>query len=130
MRPAVGSLGVTIAVAIISTSFVRDAIAEVSGTFAIEPQHVLLYGGFFTGVVFALYVYANSAVDTRARQMVDEALPVVGFDPGDEFFAREQARTNLEEALGLGADTRESFQRLVVIATPLLGAILTTFVTG
>lgn len=130
IRPAVASLGVTLAVGIIATGFTRDAIAEVSDSFEIEPQHVLLYGGFFTGVVFALYVYAKSAVDTTAQQMVDEAVPVVGLDPGDDFLAREKARADMEDALGLGVNSRESFQSLVVVASPLLGAILTTFVVG
>ena len=130
IRPAVASLGVTIAIAIISSNFAREAIAEVSDTFMIESQHVLLYGGFFTGVVFALYMYANSAVDATARQMADEALPVVDFNPADTFFAREEARGKLQDALGLGVNPRETFQSLVVIATPLLGAILTTFVAN
>jgi hypothetical protein len=130
VRPAVTSLGLTIAIAIITTSFIRDIMAGIREGFAVESQHVLLYGGFFTGVVFVLYLYAKSAVDAKAQLMVDDALPVVALEPADAFLANEEERSGLGDALGLGVDARESFGSLVVIAAPLLGAILTTWVAG
>jgi hypothetical protein len=129
VRAATLSLGVVIAVAIIVTSFVRDALAQNIETFNVEPEHILLYGGFFTAFVFALYSYGKSAIDGRARQMVDDAIPTVGLNPHDTFFDIERSRKDMETALGLGTSARQGFENLVIVASPLLSAVLATFVT-
>jgi hypothetical protein len=128
VRAATSSLGVVIAIGILVASFAREAMAQHSETFAVESGHILLYGGFFTAFVFALYLYGKSGVDRRAETMIDEAIPLVGLKPADTFLENEKSRNDMRASLGLGTSAREGFQNLVIIASPMLSAILTTFV--
>jgi hypothetical protein len=129
-RIAVTSMGAAIAMFIITTSVARNRISERSDAFAVESEHLLLLGGVFTVALLAMFVYAKSAVDRRAEWMLDKALPDVDMRQGKEFVARQKTRLEMGDALGLGVTAWESFQNLVVVASPLLSAILTMFVSA
>lgn len=126
VRPAVASIGVAIAVALVVTS----QIASVSSSDGDERQQlVLLYGGFFTVVLFVAHLWTNAAVDARSRRIVEQLTGTT--DPGDpeQFAEDERYRAILESAFGLDRSVLSSFQDSVVVASPMIAA-LTSYVIG
>ncbi len=126
VQPAVASVGVVIGLALIVDG--QIASARVSLDVESGPPLIVLYGSFFTGVLFAIYVWVDAALDWRSRSCIDD---LVGpSDPTDwaEFQKTEARRTALESAFGLGRSTRESFEGLVAVASPLIGALTAFYI--
>lgn len=126
VRPAVMSLGVVIAVAIVVTSQIMRVSSDPVDDDG--PPLLLLYGAFFTVVVYAVHWWVESGLDQRSQRLMDRLTS--GVDPADAeaFKVAEEHRRRLESALGLGKSARESFGSLVSVATPLVGALTAYYI--
>ena len=126
LHVATAAVGAIIALAVIGTGALRDAVAS-AGLEPLPDTFVLVYGAWYTGVLAAIYLHAFGAVEHRARRIVDDAAPLR--DPtgesADAFSASVALRTTLGQELGLGGDARKNLEGLVVVMSPLIGAILT-----
>jgi hypothetical protein len=126
LHVATAAVGAIIALAVIGTGALRDAVASV-GLEPLPDTFVIVYGAWYTGVLAAIYLHAFGAVEHRARRILDDAAPLR--DPtgesADAVSASVALRTVLGQELGLGGDARKNLEGLVVVMSPLIGAILT-----
>jgi hypothetical protein len=125
LRSATMCLGAIVALAVVSTGALRTAVAAAQLR-ALPETFVLLYGGWFTGILAGIYVYVFGAVEARARWIVDRAAPYENRDlaSGREEDATRRLRTALSEELELGGDPRKNLEGLVAVFSPLIGALL------
>ena len=123
LRTVLAMLGAFLTVLVIATGMRRRALLalEIPGL-AVPREQVLLYGLVFAVLLGLFYVAANSAIDLRAQRFIDEfaSLP----DPADEAISDQvRKRKDLTELVGSGGTWR-SFETVVVIAAPLLTALI------
>ena len=81
LKSATAALGGMIAVAVILTGALREAVAE-AGKTPSPDAYVLVYGAWLTAVLAAIYVRAFGAIQRRARSIMDRAVPLP--DPADD----------------------------------------------
>jgi hypothetical protein len=126
MNTATAALGAIIALAVISTGALRDAVVA-AGLTPLPDTFVLVYGAWFTGVLAAIYLHAFGAVDRRARWIVEQAVPLPDprLESGEAFLTSVQLRAQLAQEVELGGDARKNLEGLVAVLSPLLGALLT-----
>lgn len=126
LRSATAAMGTIVALAVVSTGALRNAVVAAKQT-ALPEEFVLIYGAFLTGVVGAIYIYVFSAIEARARAIVQAAAPLP--DPnvatGDAFSAAIRLRGELAQVLELGGDPRKNLEGLIAVFAPLLGALIT-----
>lgn len=125
-RLAIAALGGVIALAVIATGALRQATAA-AGLTPLPDTFGIVYGAAFTGVVAGVYLYVSSAVEQRARRLLDQIAPLP--DPStttpQKFSAGRSFRAEVAEELELGADPRADLQSLLAVLAPLIGALLT-----
>jgi hypothetical protein len=122
LRTILATLGAFLTLLVIATGMRRRALLALDDTLAVPPEQVLLYGLVFAVLLGLFYVAASSALDGRAQRFIDEfaSLP----DPADEAISeRVRKRKDLAELVGSGGSWR-SFETVVVIAAPLLTALI------
>ena len=85
---------------------------------------MLLYGLLFAVILGAFYLAASSAIDNRADSMLESFSPLP--DPGDEKFSEKLRRRNDLAGLIGGGGSWRTFETTVVIAAPLLTALIGT----
>ena len=126
LRSATASLGAIIALAVVSTGALRQAV-EAASLPALPETFVIVYGAGFTAVLAGVYLYVFGALDRRARDLVRKAVRVPDPDPAaaQEFSARIALRRALVEELELGGDAKTNLEGLVVVLSPLVAAMLT-----
>jgi hypothetical protein len=126
MHTATAALGAIVALAVISTGALRDAVAA-AGLTPLPDTFVLVYGAWFTGVLAAIYLHAFGAVDRRARWIMEQAapLPDPGLESAEPFSTSVKLRAELTQELELGGDPRKNLEGLVAVLSPLVGALLT-----
>lgn len=126
LHVATAALGAIIALAVIGTGALRDAVAG-AGLDPLPDTFVLVYGAWYTGVLAAIYLDAFAAVERRARDILEGAaeLPAPSVGSAQAFSAAVALRAELAQQLGLGGDARQNLEGLVVVMSPLIGAILT-----
>jgi hypothetical protein len=126
LRSATASLGAVIALAVIATGALRQAV-EAAALTPLPDSFVLVYGGWFTGVLAAIYLHVFSALDRRARSLLEQVAPLP--DPSlaaaEAFAATTKLRGELSAELDLGGDPRKNLEGLVAVLSPLGGALLT-----
>jgi hypothetical protein len=125
LKGATAALGGMIAVAVILTGALREAVAEAGGTPS-PDAYVLVYGAWLTAVLAAIYVRAFGAIERRARSIMDRSVPLPG-PAEDGFPAAAERRALLARELELGGDARTNLEGLVAVLAPLAGALLTRF---
>jgi hypothetical protein len=122
LRTILATLGAFLTLLVITTGMRRRALDALMTDPAIPPEQVLLYGLVFAVLLGLFYVAANSSLDNRSQRFIDEfaSLP----DPADEAISdRVRKRKDLAELVGSGGSWR-SFETVVVIAAPLLTALI------
>jgi hypothetical protein len=126
LRLATASLGGIIALAVIATGALRHAV-EAASLEPLPESFMIVYGAWFTGVVAAIYLYASTALDERARWIMEEAAPLPDpkLEAAEAFTASTKLRAELGAELELGGDPRKKLEGLLVILSPLGGALLT-----
>jgi hypothetical protein len=123
LKAATAALGGMIAVAVIITGALREAVAAADKT-PTPDLYVLIYGAWLTAVLAAIYLRVFGAIEACARAMLDRAVPLP--DPtADDFPAAAERRTLLARELELGGDPRTNLEGLVSVLAPLAGALLT-----
>ncbi|NIK56083.1 hypothetical protein [Kribbella shirazensis] len=125
-RLATAGLGAVIALAVIATGALRQATAA-AGLTPLPDTFGVVYGAAFTGVVAGVHLYVSSAVENRARRLLDQvaALPDPSAVSPQEFSAGRSLRGEVAEELELGVDPRADLQSLLAVLSPLIGALLT-----
>jgi len=122
IRRLLSLLGALLTLLVITTGMRRRALLAFDEHLPIPPETVLLYGLVFAAMLGLFFLGANNAVDTRARQLLDEFAPLP--DPADPTISERIARRNdLAGLIGLG-DSWRTFENLVVVAAPLLTALI------
>ena len=92
LKAATAALGGMIAVAVILTGALREAVAEAGGT-PTPDAYVLVYGAWLTAVLAAIYVRAFGAIERSARSIMDRAVPLPG--PAEDGFPAAAERRAL-----------------------------------
>jgi len=129
MRRFLGILGAFLTLLVIGTGLRRQAILALAPKTHLPAASVVLYGFIFAVLLGVFYAAASTAVDARAAALVDSyaALPAPDAEDLAEVVGR---RTALNSLVGLGEGTWRTFQSGVVIAAPLLTALLSNSVGG
>jgi hypothetical protein len=126
LRSATASLGAIIALAVIATGALRQAV-EAADLTPLPDTFVLVYGAWFTGVLAAIYLHVFTALDARARSLLERAAPLP--DPNlaaaEAFAVSTKLRGELSAELELGGDPRKNLEGLIAVLSPLGGALLT-----
>jgi hypothetical protein len=126
LRSATASLGAIIALAVVATGALRQAV-EAAALTPLPDTFVLVYGAWFTGVLAAIYLHVFTALDGRARSLLERAAPLP--DPNlaaaEAFAASTKLRGELSAELELGGDPRKNLEGLIAVLSPLGGALLT-----
>jgi hypothetical protein len=126
LRSATASLGAIIALAVVATGALRQAV-EAASLEPLPETFVIVYGAGFTGVLAGVYLYVFGALDGRAREIVANGVRVPDPDPAaaEKFSARIELRRALAEELELGGDAKTNLEGLLVVLSPLVAAMLT-----
>jgi hypothetical protein len=123
---ATAALGAIVALAVIATGALRDAVLG-AGVAAVPDTLVLVYGAWYTAVVAAIYLPAFWAIERRATRVLDDVAPLPDPDAAtaQTFSERVAFRAEVAQQLGLDGNARENLEGLVVVMSPLIGAVLT-----
>ncbi len=115
-------LGAFLTLLVVTTGMRRQAFVALDAKKAIPPEAVLLYGLVFAVMLGLFYAVAAAAIDARGEQLLDEFAPLP--DPlAADAVERLGRRTALAALTGRGG-TWQSFQTTVIIAAPLLTALV------
>jgi hypothetical protein len=126
VRPAVASVGAMIGLGILVLAQIRSVSA--ASQESTQSPMVLLYGSFFTGVLFSLYLWVNAALDDRSRESVNELAGPSDPRDAEGFVKAQDHRAALDRAFGLGRSPRQSFEGLVAVASPLFAALVAFYI--
>ena len=123
---ATAALGGIVASAVVATGALRDAVAA-AGFDTTPDTFVLVYGAWYTAVLGGIYYYAFAAIEERAEWFLERTapLPQPSLDAAEEFSTAVDLREQLTQELELGRSAFANLEGLVVILSPLLGAVLT-----
>ncbi len=126
LRSSTAALGAIIALAVIATGALRQA-TEAAALTPLPDTFVLVYGAWFTGVLSAIYLHVFTALDGRARSLLQAAapLPDPNLEAAEAFAASTKVRGELSAELELGGDPRKNLEGLIAVLSPLGGALLT-----
>src|SRR5262245_20271252 len=122
LRLLLATFGAFLTLLVIATGLRRRALLAIDPKLQVPPEQVLLYGLLFAVLLGAFYGLATTAIDARARRMLDEFAPLPG--PTDPTLSAQlQRRSDITMLVGSGGSWR-SFETTVVIAAPLLTALI------
>lgn len=123
LRRLLAILGGFLTLLVIGVGMRRRALLALDPNLDVPAAGVLLYGLIFAAMLGLFYLGANSAIDARAGVLLDEfaALP----DPSDEHWSDAlHRRSDFGGAMGLGAGSFRTFESTVVVAAPLISALI------
>lgn len=125
LRTATASLGTIIALAVIASGALNHAV-EAAELIPLPESFVLVYGAWFSGVLAAIYLYVFTALEGRARSIMERAAPLPEPDlaSAETFTASTKLRNELTQLLELGGDPRKNLEGLIAVLSPLVGALL------
>jgi hypothetical protein len=107
---------------VVTTGMRRRALNAAVEGLDLPSELVLLYGLVFAVLLGGYYTAAEAGITRRADRIVDAIAPLV--DPrSEEFTDALRRRTDLSVLVG-GGGTRRSFESTVVVAAPLLTALI------
>ena len=122
LRRLLALLGAALTLLVIATGMRRRALLAYDPTLPIPKEQVLIYGLIFAALLGMLFLVATGAMDARAASIVDTLEPFP--DPDDDTFTtRIRRRSEFASAMG-SASSFASFESAVVIAAPLLSALI------
>jgi hypothetical protein len=126
LQSATLCLGAIIALAVISTGALRNAV-DAAKLAALPETFVVLYGAWFTAILAGIYLYVFGALEQRGRRIVEHAAAPRGkadLASMEERDAGGRLRKSLSEELEMGGDPRKNLEGLVAVLSPLIGALL------
>jgi hypothetical protein len=119
-------LGGMIALIVLTTGALANAIADFRPEYAQPREGALVNGAFFAGAVAFLYLPAYVAVQRRGEELLDRICPLR--DPNDEkFLDNIERRAKLADLLRLGSTPRENLEKGIIILAPLLTGLVSAF---
>ena len=122
LRRLLIALGAFLTLLVITTGMRRQAFVALDPGTATPREGVLLYGLLFAVLLGGFYLSASSAIDERSETLLDRYTPLT--DPASDAFAGSLSRRRaLGEVIGSGSSW-QTFQATVVIAAPLLTALV------
>ena len=122
LRRITTAFGALLTLIVVTTGLRRRTLLSFDPNLPIPAEQVLLYGLVFAVVLGAFFGVANAALDRRSDQLLDEFAPLPS--PSDEDLGGPIGRRNdLAGLVGSGGSWR-TFQTSVVIAAPLLTALI------
>lgn len=122
LRRLLTTFGAFLTLLVVTTGMRRRALLAFDPDLSVPPEQVLLYGLLFAVLLGAFYGLATTAIDARAKRMLDEFAPLPG--PTDPTLSEQlQRRSDISTLVGSGGSWR-SFETTVVIAAPLLTALI------
>jgi hypothetical protein len=129
LRRLLGVLGAFLTLLVIATGLRRRAVLALAPKTHLPAVSVVLYGFVFAVLLGAFYAAAGSAVDGRASRLVEgwAALPEPDAPDLVQVIGR---RGVLNSLVGLDGGTWRTFQNVVVVAAPLLTALIGSAVGG
>ncbi len=128
LRRLLTMFGAFLTLLVITTGMRRQALLELNPALALPAEQVLLYGLVFAVLLGLFFVVAAGAIDRRAVQLLDEFAPLP--DPGEAALSDVLGRrTDLASLTGGGGSWR-TFETTVVIAAPLLTALIGSAIGG
>lgn len=117
-------LGIFLTVLVIATGLRRRAVLAAEPAVDLPAEGVLLYGLIFAAQLGLFYALATSAIDRRAAKLLDELVPIP--DPrAEDVQAVLGRRSAIATLLGQNGSWA-SFQSAVIIAAPLVTALIST----
>jgi hypothetical protein len=128
-RRLLGMLGALLTLLVIATGLRRRAVLALAPNTHLPSVSVVLYGFIFAALLGLFYATASSAVDARASALVDDYAALPAPDATDLVKVIER-RNALNSLVGLGEGTWRTFQNVVVIAAPLLTALIGSAASG
>ena len=146
-RTVVGILGVVVAMIVLTTGGLSDALNECDKLEACETvdasdardginpptenmrtKLVLAGGAFYSSLLIAGYIYGRAAINRRATEMLDAWAPLPA--PNDPIALEKGLdwRQKLAGHLGLDTTLREGLAATAIVALPLLSAFMSSLV--
>lgn len=114
--------GALLTLIVVATGMRRRALVAWSSSVDVPVEQVLLYGLMFALVLAFLYGTTAAALDARASALIDRVLPLPA--PDDSSFLDRHARRGVLAEMVGAASFRQSFESGVLVAAPLLSALL------
>jgi hypothetical protein len=124
LRRLLGTFGAILTLLVITTGIRRRALLALDSQLHIPPEQVLLYGMLFAVLLGLFYSVASVGIDSRAQWFVDKFAPLP--DPADPALSDHMRRRNDVTAMIGGGGSWRTFEATVVIAAPLLSALIGT----
>jgi hypothetical protein len=122
LRRILALFGAFLTLLVITTGLRRRALLARNPDQPIPPEEVLIYGLLFAVMLGLFYLVAASAIDRRAERILEEFAPLP--DPSDPAMSDQlRRRADLSTMTG-NTDTWATFETTVVIAAPLLTALI------
>jgi hypothetical protein len=128
-RRLLGMLGALLTMLVIATGLRRRAVLALAPKTHLPSVGVVLYGFIFAALLGLFYAAANGAVDARASALVEDCAGLPAPDATNLVEVIER-RNALNSLVGLGEGTWRTFQNVVVIAAPLLTALIGSAASG
>jgi hypothetical protein len=95
----------------------------------IPPELLLVFGGVWAGVVTVLYLPTHNAIERMGETILDDLSPLPAMtDAG--FVDAVERREKVGGVLHLGGTARSKLEDGVIILSPLIGAIFSSFLGG
>ncbi|MDQ1423249.1 MAG: hypothetical protein QOD72_747 [Acidimicrobiaceae bacterium] len=122
LRRLLATFGAFLTLIVVATGMRRRALLAANSNLLVPPEQVVLYGLVFAVMLGLFYATASSAIDNRAQQLLDEFAPLP--NPADEKLSDQLRRRNDVTSLIGGGGSWRTFETTVVIAAPLLSALI------
>jgi hypothetical protein len=135
---ASAALAFIIAMAVLATGALRQALAagldvavasnasadEITLLTPFPEIYVVFYGLLFSALLGAIYLHVFNALDGRAQATIDGAVRLTDPMSADRFSTVHKVRQELAAEMQIGGDIRKNLEGLLVVASPLIGALL------
>jgi hypothetical protein len=122
LQRLLATLGAFLTLLVVVAGMRRRALLALDPDQQIPPEVVLLYGLVFAVILGLFSTVADGAIDRRAELLLDEFTPLP--DPSDAALSDKLRTRNDLASLTGGGGTWRTFQTTVVIAAPLLTALI------
>jgi hypothetical protein len=122
LRRLLAMFGAFLTLLVITTGLRRRALLELDPGLVLPAEQVLLYGLVFAVLLGLFYVVAAGAIDRRAEGLLDEFAPLP--EPADPLLSDVLRRRSDLASLTGGGGSWRTFETTVVIAAPLLTALI------
>ncbi len=119
--------GILLTLIVVATGLRRRALLKHDPSLDIPVEQVLVYGLTFAAVLLLFHSTASSALSALGRNLLEEYAPVPDID--DPELADSLKNRTAVSSLLVGRTTRQTFENTLVIASPLLTALVSAAIS-